>query len=79
MDIVTSNAEAMSLPATAVVEREEQQVVYVVREGKAVEKAVRVGKRNEQWVEILSGLLASDQVVVNPSKGLVNGMDVNVQ
>lgn len=70
--------DALVVPIQAVVEREvtrnggteEADVVFVVREGKAVQRAVRTGISDETRVEIVSGVQAGDQVVTGPYRSL---------
>jgi multidrug efflux pump subunit AcrA (membrane-fusion protein) len=40
--------------------------VILVEDGKAVERPVTLGRRTADWAEVLSGLKAGDQVVINP-------------
>jgi multidrug efflux pump subunit AcrA (membrane-fusion protein) len=48
-----------------------------VQEGKAAEKAVTMGRRSGDWIEILSGIKVGESVVVDPGN-LQTGQPVNV-
>jgi hypothetical protein len=57
---------AIMIPASAVYAVGQIELVQVVRDRRAVRRAVRTGPRNGASVEILSGLAAGDVVLVNP-------------
>lgn len=44
--------------------------VYVVANGRALARTVRIGQINDEWGEVLSGLRAGDVVVLNPPPSL---------
>ena len=70
--------DVLVAPIQAVVERdndrdvgdEESDVVFVVEDGKAVQKAVRTGISDETRVEIVSGVQVGDKVVTGPYRSL---------
>jgi HlyD family secretion protein len=74
------HANALVVPIQAVVERdlknsktgvtEEADVVYVVENGKAVQRKVETGISDETRVEIVSGVKAGEQVVTGPYRSL---------
>jgi len=51
--------------------------VFVVKDGKAVEKRIRTGRRSGGRVEILEGVAAGETVVADPGN-LVGGTPVTV-
>jgi RND family efflux transporter MFP subunit len=57
----------------AVVQRDGQSVVFVIKEGKAVETSVETGERIGDMVEVLKGLKAGEKVILRPGDGLDNG------
>jgi RND family efflux transporter MFP subunit len=61
----TESAPLIAIPAGAVVTREARTVVYVVREGSAVEVPVQVGARVGDLVQV-SGVTAGEKIVVKP-------------
>ncbi|MEQ8788510.1 MAG: efflux RND transporter periplasmic adaptor subunit [Pirellulaceae bacterium] len=67
--IVQPQAKSLTVPARAVAEFAGIQKVWVVRDGEAREKPVRVGRRDVGRVEILEGLEPGDVVVGNSSDG----------
>lgn len=57
--------EALQVPSSAVMEREGQKFVYIVREGKIVRRDIATGISNWDRTEILSGVSAGDDVVTS--------------
>lgn len=62
----------------ALVERAAGKVAYVVKDGKAVETAVRTGAALGDALEVKSGLKPGDKVVLKPSEKLRDGAAVSV-
>lgn len=66
--------DVLVVPIQAVVERDvedrEADVVFVVQDGKAVQKPVRTGISDETRVEIVSGVQMGDKVVTGPYRSL---------
>jgi HlyD family secretion protein len=66
--------DVLVAPIQAVVERdvkgEETDVVFVVQDGKAVQRAVKTGISDETRVEIVSGVQPGDKVVTGPYRSL---------
>ncbi|MBH8598807.1 MULTISPECIES: efflux RND transporter periplasmic adaptor subunit [unclassified Thermoactinomyces] len=79
VEIMTSSQKVMGIPSSAVVDKGDRKIVYVVKDGKAVEKEVHVGKTSEQTTEILSGITPKDQVIAQPPKELSSGMEVKLK
>jgi HlyD family secretion protein len=66
--------DVLVAPIQAVVERDvkdkETDVVFVVKDGKAVQRAVKTGISDETQVEIVSGVQPGDKVVTGPYRSL---------
>lgn len=69
----------LTVPLSSVVNRNGKKVVYIVRDNKAVETAVTIGKEFGSYEEILSGLSVGDRVIANASDNIANGTRVRVQ
>jgi RND family efflux transporter MFP subunit len=67
--IIDPAAQTLAVPTTAVHEFAGVEKVWVVRDGKAVEKAVQAGRRTPQRIEILDGLAADDVVLADSRQG----------
>jgi len=66
------------VPATAVVGSAGSEAVFMVENGKAVRRNIRVGLISEGRVEVLAGLQPGDTVVVAGGNVLREGVDVRV-
>jgi RND family efflux transporter MFP subunit len=75
-EVVTeARDKAILVPATAIVSFAGVEKVFVVKDGKAVERRVTTGRRAANQVEVLKGLAAGEPVVVSPGN-LVDGAAV---
>ena len=75
--VVEADRTAVMLPASTVVTFAGLEKVFVVKDGKAVEKRIRTGRRSGDRVEILEGVAAGEPVVTDPGN-LVGGTPVTV-
>jgi RND family efflux transporter MFP subunit len=75
--VTASRAGALTVPVDAMVEGGDA-AVFVVADGKAQRRPVTPGIRSETAVEILSGLLEGDSVVVFGLYGLEDGSPVEI-
>jgi len=71
----------MSVPSSSVMNgsTSKKHSVFVVQDGKALLKPVEVGANDGIRAEILSGISATDHVVVRPGTDLVNGAAVETE
>lgn len=77
--IQTANAtEALRVPTDALWEEKEGCFVFVVKDGKAVKRAVEIGVRNDSMAEIRTGLAEGDVVVWNETSEITDGMSVKL-
>jgi RND family efflux transporter MFP subunit len=67
------------VPRRAVRSDSGQDIVFLVRDGMAVRRVVQLGPTEGERVEVLSGLAASDRVVVEGPNDLADGRKVIVQ
>ena len=70
---------ALRVPASAVVQRGQMEMVFVVSDGKAQLRLVKTGKRIGAEVELVSGVSAGEKVVVADAAGLMDGQPVSMQ
>lgn len=69
--MVGVHPKAIQIPIDAVTRLEENQYVYVVRDGKAHQMPVELGARAENRIEITKGLTGAEQVILS-GKDLVS-------
>ncbi len=74
-------AESHSLraPASAVIQRGQMELVFVVANGRAQLRIVKAANRIGDEVELVSGVDAGEQVVVDGAANLVDGQPVTVK
>jgi membrane fusion protein (multidrug efflux system) len=63
--LVGVHRNAVQIPIDSVTRLEDNQYVYVVRDGKAYQVPVELGGRAENRVEIVKGLTGDEQVIVS--------------
>jgi RND family efflux transporter MFP subunit len=68
-----------ALYQTALVNRKDGKVVFLVKEGRAVEIPVSLGGPMGDMVEVLEGVKVGDRVVLNPSNKLRNGSKIKIE
>ena len=71
-------AATLFIPASAVVPFGQMDKVFVLEDGTAQLRLVRTGGKMGEQVEILAGLSAEDQVIVDNNRLLVSGQPVTV-
>jgi RND family efflux transporter MFP subunit len=64
--VTSSNQQALMVPSASVVTFAGIDRVFTVTNDAAAEKRVKIGRRTEAGVEILEGIKAGDNVVLNP-------------
>jgi RND family efflux transporter MFP subunit len=77
--IVASRENAVQVPEQSVVLRPAGKVVYVIAEGRAMQRSVVVGARRDGMVEILEGLTAGTIVALDGAGFLSHNARVLVQ
>src|SRR5512143_1005926 len=75
--VVEADRTAVTVPASTVVTFAGLEKVFGIKDGKAIEKRIRTGRRSGDRVEILEGVAAGEPVVTDPGS-LVGGMPVTV-
>ncbi|SDZ16983.1 efflux RND transporter periplasmic adaptor subunit [Thermoactinomyces sp. DSM 45892] len=79
VNIISSSKKAMSIPQTAIQEDNSQTFVFVVENGKAIRKPVKLGAKDEKMAEVVSGISATDKVIAKLPSTITSGMDVNLK
>jgi membrane fusion protein (multidrug efflux system) len=71
-------ARVAIVPRTALLDSEGPPKVFVVKDGKAAERAVKLGLSNGAWIEVTDGLRDGEQVVVVGQGAVKPGAAVRV-
>jgi RND family efflux transporter MFP subunit len=75
---VPAQASTFLLPVNTLIFRSEGLRVGIVKDGKVVLSAVTAGHDFGNEIEIVAGLKAGDQVVINPPDSIVSGQTVEI-
>lgn len=67
---------ALTIPAAAILEEDNETVVYVVKDGTAVRRIIEAGIEYNGVVEVLSGVGEDDRIVVTGHRSLRDGSRV---
>jgi multidrug efflux pump subunit AcrA (membrane-fusion protein) len=78
-DEVKDEKPALILPMTSVTKRDGRDVVYLIKEEKAVEVPVTIGRKFNEYLEITSGISDGDKVIDKITDQIKNGIKVKVQ
>lgn len=71
--------QALTLPLDAIIPQKGDNVVFVVRDGTAVRRLVRIDAILDQDALIMSGVSAGDRVVTRGNRMLTDGAKVQIQ
>lgn len=74
--ITSSTPRALRVPASALFRQGPDWAVYRLVDGRARLLKVRIGRRNEDFAEVLGGLAAGERVIVYPGDRLADGVRV---
>lgn len=77
--LVGRHQNAVQIPIDAVTRLEDNQYVYVVREGKAYQVPVELGARADKLVEVTKGLAGTEQVIVSGKDLVFDGIAVQAR
>jgi len=75
----TGGRSVLSIPESALIERGQLQSVFVADEGVAHTRLITAGSRDHGRVEVLSGLVSGDAVIVAIPQNLADGAKVEVR
>lgn len=68
----------LQLPESTIIPIEDKHYVFVVNDDKALRKTIQIGRRHPGMVEVISGLVENEQVVVEGALKLRDGSAVSV-
>jgi RND family efflux transporter MFP subunit len=76
--ILARKDEVLTLPATVVLQRGGEAIVFVVEHGAAQQRSIHIGLRNEDLVEVVAGLQVGDRVIDQGRSKVKDGQPVDV-
>jgi HlyD family secretion protein len=77
--VVYENDDAIKVPTSALFRNGNEWAAYVVTNGLAQLRKIRIGRRSSTDSEVLAGVHAGDQVVVYPSDAVQDGVRVSAR
>ncbi|RMG53808.1 MAG: efflux RND transporter periplasmic adaptor subunit, partial [Acidobacteria bacterium] len=77
--VVEPNARVVLIPSRAVVRYVGLTRVYVIEDGRAVERSVKLGMEVDGWMEVVEGVRAGEQVITSNLSRVKNGQPVEVE
>ena len=77
--IIDQANDVIKVPLSALFRHNEIWSVFKVVEGTVELQAVNVGRRNDQYAEILSGLNVNDQIITHPGNSIDEGVKVETR
>lgn len=78
VNLIRERIDALLLPEQAMVPEQDRQFVFVVVDGKALKRAVVIGRRQPGIVEVVSGIAVGDQVIVEGTLKVRDGAPVTL-
>jgi RND family efflux transporter MFP subunit len=78
-DEVKDEKPALIVPMTSIAKRDGRDVVYLVKDEKAVEVPVTTGRKFNEYLEITSGISDGDKVIDKITDQIKNGIKVKVE
>jgi RND family efflux transporter MFP subunit len=73
------DVSAIRVPVSAVIQRGQMEMVFVVADGRAQLRLVKTGARVGNEIEVVSGLDSGEQIVTDGAAGLMDGQPVTVK
>ena len=77
--VLNEAANVLQVPVSSLFRGKEGWHLFVIEDGRAVDKAVTIGMRGTLQAQVLAGVRMGDRVVVHPANELKDGMSVKVQ
>ena len=74
--IVDTEARALAIPHDTLKDFAGVEKAWIVLDGNAAERVLTTGRRDGDWVEVLTGLAAGDNIVRQPPEGLAGPVRV---
>ena len=74
--VIWESADVLKVPTSALFRQGDEWAAYVVSDGRAVARTLKLGQRTGQEAEVLDGVAAGDVVVVHPGDTLADGARV---
>ena len=78
ISVLLQKENVLQLPESSIIPIENTHYVFTEKDGKAIRKAINIGRRHPGVVEVISGLIEGEQVVVEGALKLRDGSALSV-
>lgn len=76
--IISREEDVVQVPSEAIIPQMDGELVFVYKNGRAVQTSIRTGTRTERHVAVVEGLAAGDTVITSGILQLRSGMPVTI-
>ncbi len=73
---IDGDGKKIAVPHAAILEEEDSNTVYVLKDGKLEMREIETGTSNDEFIEVKKGLKKDELVVISPLEDLHDGMEV---
>ena len=77
--VLREEADVLQVPVSSLFRGKDGWHLFIIEDGKAVDKSVKIGMRGILQAQVLAGVRNGQRVVVHPTNELKDGMSVTVQ
>ena len=74
--VIWEKNNVLKVPTSALFRRDNEWHVFVIEEGKAATRKLKIGQRNGLEAVVLEGLTVNEQIIVHPSDQVAEGVQV---
>ncbi len=74
-----SHAGALTIPRAALLDEEGIYSAFVLKKNKVEKRLIKIGIMQDEYLEVISGLQAGEQVATEKAYSLIDGMEVTVK
>ena len=67
------------IPNAAIRDDSGKKLIFIVVQGKAIERTIKVGNPTSKGIEVADGLIGGEEIVLNPPTGLKDGDRVQIK
>lgn len=76
---IKSQSNALIIPTSGVINKDGKDIVYIAKEGKALEKEVKLGVSDDERIEVVKGLSEGDWIIIAGQQSLQDGDQIIVK
>lgn len=77
--ILWEGQDVLQLPTSALFRQNDQWQVFVVEQGRAIQRQVDIGRRSGLRTEVIDGVVVGEQVIIHPNDRLSDGVRVSTE